>query len=395
VQYALLSAGPCRLLVTRPDTNAYGNATLNMAWSFQLARHLDAPLYVAPVNPERHTALTSLECDGVRRIAGTPRRTGAVLAAARILAGARRAHVPRVTAAGTLETLNGLGTDEERSYFGLDLRQACATQTLPIRLPAAVESDVRRRASLIGIPAERPIVTLHVRESGYKASLGYVDREKDVARNARIETYLPAVDWLVSRGYTVVRFGDPLMAPVERPGLVDVATSPHRDPALEIWCVLRSRFFVASDCGPFNLSVLTGVPCIGVNMTHLIGAYPLRRHDRYILKHVVDSETGRELTLADMLTREHVKHRWVPGRYRFIDNTPAEICEAVQEMEGALIDGEVGDAQRTFREAVAAFLDGDYGRAKQTKRGVQAAFYLGDGWVGEAFARRSLGLPSS
>mgnify|MGYP001220295698 CR=1 FL=1 len=55
--YALMTAGPYRLLVTRPDTNAYGNAALNMATSFHLSRHLDVPLYVAPVNPGRHEAL--------------------------------------------------------------------------------------------------------------------------------------------------------------------------------------------------------------------------------------------------------------------------------------------------------------------------------------------------
>ena len=398
MQYALLTAGALRLLVTRPDTNAYGNATLNMATSFHLAKHLGARLYTAPVNPAQHNALTSLECDGVRRLRTSSLRTRVALACARCAAIAARAGLPGLRAVGTLAELDkdGSGTPEERAYFGVDLRRSYATRPLNIRLSDDAERDARRRAASLGLDEHSRIVTLHVRESAYKASLGYVDREKDEARNARVETYVEAIDWLVSRGYTVVRFGDPLMTPIRHPGVVDLATSPVRTPELEIWCVLRSRFLIASDCGPFNLSVLSSVPCLGVNMTHLIGAYPLRAHDRYILKHVDDVQTGRELTLSEMLTPGHMKVRWVAGRYTFRDNTPMEIREAVEEMEGALaVPAAAARAQRAFRDAMAEFLESDYGRRKSQKGGVQPDFYLGDGWVGDAFARQSLGLPVS
>lgn len=398
MQYALLTAGRARLLVTRPDTNAYGNATLNMATSFHLARHLDAPLYVAPLHPERHTALTSLECAGVRRMESSPART----VAARLLGGAGgiagRIGLRSWRAVGTLSELgrHGCGTPEERAYLGLDLRRSYATRPLQVRLAGREETDARRRAAELGLHDGARIVTLHVREPAYKAALGAVDREKDAARNARIETYGDAIDWLVARGTTIVRFGDPLMTPLRRPGVIDLATSPLRTPALEIWCVLRSRFFIASDCGPFNLSVLTGVPCLGVNMTHLIGAYPLRPHDRYILKHVTDAPTGRELTLTEMLTPDHIKARWAPGRHHFVDNTPAEILEAVQEMEQTVgIPAPAGPAQQAYRNSVAAFLDSDYGRTKQKMGGVQPGLYLGDGWIGEEFAKRHLGDPNS
>jgi putative glycosyltransferase (TIGR04372 family) len=390
MHYALISAGPFRLLITRPDTNAYGNAALNMATSFHLSRHLAVPLYVAPVNPGRHQALWRLECAGVTRVPTSPVRTAALLTGSRVAGALTRLGARNPGAVGTLPELGAPapGDSLAQAYFGLDLRRTCAEVPLEIRLPDAAALAARAAAARLGLDDRSRIVTLHVREAGYKASLGLVDREKDTARNARPESYLEAVDWLVARGYTVVRFGDAQMTPILRRGLVDLATSPARTAELEIWCVLRSRFFIASDCGPYNLGVLTGVPCLGVNITHHVGAYPLRPHDRYILKHVVDTGTGATLRLDDMLTPAHMKARWVPGRYAFRDNTAAEIRDAVEEMESALDAGTrrpVSDAQRAFRARLTGFLDSDYGGRKQ-KRASQPGFYLGDGWACDRFA---------
>jgi len=374
VQYASLALGPLRLLLTRPDTGAYGNAILNMAWSFHLARAVEAPLYVWPTVPDRLQDLTSLECEGVPRARVTALRTA-------LIRWACRARVSGI-GVGTLEDFGpgGRGTPEERAYFGLDLRERCATVPLRLRLAPDREEVARRTAAVLGVDS-RPLVTLHVREGGHAADKGAVDRQKDTARNARIETYTEAVDWLVSRGFQVVRIGDPTMTPFRRPGVVDLATSPVRSLALELWCVLRSAFLVTGDSGPFNLSVLTGVPLLGVNITHLIGAYPLRPHDRSILKHTVDTETGRALSLDAMLTPAHLKQRWVEGRYRFLDNSPQEIQAAVEEMVDVTSGAgaaRVTAAQRAAREAMSRFLESDYGRRKQKGR----TFYLGAGYFG-------------
>ncbi len=374
MQYALLNGARLRVLLTRPDTRAYGNAILNMAWSFHMARALDAALFVDPLDGSRLDALTALECEGVRR-SGLSRRMGPVLRWA--WGQGRRVGL---CAVGTLHELGpgGRGTEAERAYFGLDLRRVCAATPLRVRLPGPVEDRVARQAARLGL-ADRRLVTLHVREAGHKAALGVTDRDKDTARNAEIGTYGEAIDWLVARGYVVVRIGGPEMTPLSRPGVVDLATHPERSLALELWCVFRSAFLMAGDSGPFNLSVLTGVPCLGTNMTHLIGAYPLRCHDRMLLKPVREAEEGTMLSLSDMLTASHMKHRWVPGRFLFEDNSPEQIRDAAVEMVRILDAPEAAPtpAQRSAREAVLTFLASDYGRRKQKGQ----SFFLGDGFI--------------
>jgi len=200
-----------------------------------------------------------------------------------------------------------------------------------VRVFESERRALRARVVARGIDAERKLVTLHVREPAYKAALGIADRWKDHVRNARIDSYFEAIDWLVAQGYLVVRIGDPQMTPVRRAGVIDLATSEPRDAQLELWCVLHSRFFISTDCGPYNLAVLGNVPCLATNMSHVIGGYPLRRHDMYLLKRVVDVKTGRELDLSELLEPGRLKHRWDPEQFAFCDNTAAEILDGVPD----------------------------------------------------------------
>jgi hypothetical protein len=254
------------------------------------------------------------------------------------------------------------------SHFGLNFRRLYAREPLGAYLPSELESDALERAAAIGIPPGARIVTLHVREPGFKTVQGVVDHDKDRSRNARVDTYHTAVDWLVGQGYTVARFGDRHMSPVDRVGVVDVATSPH------------------------NLGLLANVPCLGVNMTNVVGSYPLRPRDMYLVKPVEDLEQGRCLSLEEMLERRHFKHRWDMRRYRFVDNTSEEILSGAQEMVVTLDRGPVESAaQRRFREHVQAFLDSDFGRRRNAKPGVTEPYFLGEGRIVHAFAQARLG----
>jgi putative glycosyltransferase (TIGR04372 family) len=202
-----------------------------------------------------------------------------------------------------------------------------------------MEPDAERQAVALarqaGIDLDRPLVTLHVRESGYRRQPGFRQREADAARDAHIDRYRPAVDWLAGQGIQVVRIGDASMSRCEWPGVIDVATAPWRTDGVELWAVLRSRFFIASDSGPYFLAHLAGVPCLAVNVIQ-VGYYTLRPRDRYICKHAFDLARGRYLTVAEMLTEEFVQHALAFDRYRWDENQAVDILEAVQDYAAVL-----------------------------------------------------------
>src|SRR6185436_10511695 len=82
-----------------------------------------------------------------------------------------------------------------------------------LSLPADREREAIAQAAMLGIGPTDRIVTVHVRESGYRSTAGLRQRQWDELRNARIETYFAAFNALVERGFTVVRLGDPSMTP--------------------------------------------------------------------------------------------------------------------------------------------------------------------------------------
>src|SRR4029079_937980 len=114
-----------------------------------------------------------------------------------------------------------------------------------------------------------------------------------------------AIRYLTAAGYTVVRIGDPSMTPVSLPSVVDIATFPGHDPALDYYCVSRSDFFIACDSGPIMLSWMMGTPMLVLNAIHAVPAWPINKRDLVVPKYVRAIVTGRFLTLRQTCERPH------------------------------------------------------------------------------------------
>ena len=222
-----------------------------------------------------------------------------------------------------------------------------------LRLPPSLAKDALASAALVGIDPSAKLVTVHVRETGYRTTAGLRQRDWDDLRNARIETYHEAFMALVARGYTVVRLGDPTMTPVTMPGVVDLATSTARTEALEASCVLRSHFMIGCDSGPSWLAFLLGVPVLTVNAVHLRDV--LRPCDRMICKLVRVRATGRQLSLTEMLAPSFLRNGLQADVYEHVDNTPHDIKEAALDMAD-MVEGQTKlfRDQRLFNKMLRA-----------------------------------------
>lgn len=409
MRYWLLPARPSPVLVVRPREHSFGHQVYELLMGFHMARAQGAAVAWWPPAHLANPAVFEIECAEVATLRGAARRR-AVAAARRVearhavkaaLAGLRqgwqrsvlrwleRAQPWLSAARGWRKRYKGGLTapvsPQAQDHFGLDFRVCYARHRLTLKLADAVAAPLATAARELGLLGTR-IAVVHARESGFKAAAGG-ESPADAIRNARIETYIPALERLLQRGFIVVRIGDPQMTPLRHPGIVDLATSPARTDALELWTLMNSTLFIAGDSGPFAAALLSPAPCVAVNVTNVLGGYPVRASDRYILKRVFDHERGRELTLEEMLAPEYFAGRKDLGRYRVIDNTPEEICDAVEEML-AVLAGPVRPSaeQRHFhRLADAAYNEPDVA-SRRTRKGEPARQLLGDGFIGRAFA---------
>ncbi len=231
-------------------------------------------------------------------------------------------------------------------------------EPVPVQLHRAVSEEAARQARACGIAPDARLVCIHAREQGYKRGDEIQDTKPetgrdDQTRNARIESYLQAVDYLVQRGYTVIRLGDPSMTPVHHPGVVDLATSPVRTNLLEVYCLLRSDLIIAGESAYVNMVCLTNTPILLVNVTEPISAYPIRAPGLFLPKTVVDRRDGRRLTNLDLLSLEYHRRLRDTRRYLYVDNVPEEILEATREMAEWLAGTWTEcQTQRSYHEAI-------------------------------------------
>src|SRR5262249_32450036 len=219
-------------------------------------------------------------------------------------------------------------------------------------------SDAERQAADVGILEQTRIVTLHVREAGFRSRPGRPEDRSVSTRNARIETYNKAIDFLSAQGYLIVRIGDSTMTPLNRSGVLDLAKSKKRTELLELYCLMKSEFLLGCESGLVGVSYLVNLPLLSVNATDPVSSYPIRRDGLYILKRVVDRKSETVLSLADMLKEDYLFNLRNPDRYEYIDNTSEEILEVTKEMVAGLkARPEPNRAQLEYKQLISTAVE--------------------------------------
>lgn len=421
MSYRLYRRGRIRILASKPTADGFGSAVAEILNSLYIGRELQARVFFVKPGQPLNQAIFHLESDAVPIVPQNGVRAVVMRAVwalshlrpemrermrLRLLKRARaqsrdrrlskerrgaakrrvselKAKPPRHAGAATREL--------EAAISRLDFRRLYATDPLVARLPKCLSERADAQAAAAGISLNAPIVTLHVRESAYKRSLDLPERPTDEMRNGDIGTYTEAVDSLVERGFTVVRIGDSTATPFHREGVVDLAISPLRTEILELRCLAASRFFIASDSGPYMAAILLGVPTLAVNVTALIGGDPLRPADRFILKRALDLRVQKTLSLTEMLTPEYLIAFRNLELYRHLNNTSDEIRAAVDEMVDDLTQPKAeSPAQREYRNLAENLARAPEIVGWRRAAGITQALYVGRGRISDDFARRHL-----
>lgn len=391
---ATLRFGTRRVLVTHPNDQQYGHLGLEIGMSLAHARRQGADVYFIRPSNRLGSGLFELESPEVRVLRPTPvvgELLRACLSGRKLLNridGWREAlweqiethfvrevnryvedtAMPAEVRQGLRGVRGRLRTSleegaRERGRPPLYFERRRLRERVEVRLQPAAHEEAAALAAAHGITPEARLVCIHARERGYKRGRELQDTKPhdgrdDGARNARIESYLTAVDELVARGYTVIRLGDPSMTALQHPGVIDLATSPARTNLLEVYCLLRSDFLVAGESGLAGVTYVTNTPFLLVNATEPIAAYPIRAPGLFLPKTVHDRRDGRRLTNYDLLTVDYHRQFRDTRRFQYVDNSPEEIREATREMLEWLGGGwNETSGQRRYHDAIVEAAD--------------------------------------
>ncbi|MCG8605880.1 TIGR04372 family glycosyltransferase [bacterium] len=185
---------------------------------------------------------------------------------------------------------------------------------------------------------DAPIVTMHVREGGYLPHLSYHSY-----RDSEVKNYVPAIEFLISEGYYVVRIGDKSMKPLQNlpEQFIDAPFHPAYCDLVEPFFISQSRFFISTGSGPHALAQGFGIPVLQTNQPILAAIWG-EKDDVIIHKRYYSHERGRALSYSEVLLSP-VMDFYETGLYKNVglelfDNTSEEILIAVKEMHERLND---------------------------------------------------------
>jgi putative glycosyltransferase (TIGR04372 family) len=219
-----------------------------------------------------------------------------------------------------------------RSRLWLDYLKRCADSNgfKPKRFNLTYD-EIRNGLAIqgqIGIPSNGRIVVLHNREPGYLPQLTYHS-----GRDAHIENFIPAIEYLTDRGYWVVRIGDPTMVPLpEMPQVIDLPFYPKRTDFMDIWFSATCTCFIGNTSGPMLIPFVFGRPRLLVNF---VGQPCLYGHpfDLYIPKLHYWRLKNRYLTLAESVRSDTGRADGYENQgIEIQENSSDDIVDAVREM---------------------------------------------------------------
>lgn len=228
------------------------------------------------------------------------------------------------------------------------------------------ESVGYEKLSEMGIGRNDWYVCIFSRDHAYyKAFSPYADRRFSDHRNADIDTYNKAIQYIIDCGGYVVRMGSCVEKPLsfKHPKVIDYASSETREDFMDIFLSAKCKFYLSNTSGALDIAVVFDKPVAGVNWVP-IGYSPFGKNSIYIPKKIKYKDSNLEIPFVQQL-RLFVGNQ--VGTYLFpeeilsqvgaifVDNTPDEILCVAVEMLDRLNDKFIGN--RLYVEKLKEYFD--------------------------------------
>ena len=194
----------------------------------------------------------------------------------------------------------------------------------------------------LGLPADAKFVCLQIRDNAHDAVHSPVGLAVDYNsyRNSPVAIFTKAIEYLVQRGYWVIRMGKAVASRlnIEHPMVIDYASQGIRTELADIWLSFNCSFMLSTGSGIDALSAVARKPIVCVDFLAYMDLTYFFRNSIVIFKRLREEASGRMLSLAECLELEARSYYKSSEFYKaqgvcWEHNTPEEIAAAVAEMD--------------------------------------------------------------
>ena len=189
------------------------------------------------------------------------------------------------------------------------------------------KDEIRGRETLESWGVDGPWVCLHVRDSAYlDAAIPNWDWRYHDHRDADVDTYVPACEYLVDFGFNVIRMGARVHKPIASDLVIDYATNGTRSEFMDIYLAGKCEFMITTGSGIDGVSMIFRRPCVFTNAIPAGYQQPHHPKNRFLNKHLrLHGEMLPEVENTRLRGDEY-------GDIEIIDNTPEELLACVRAM---------------------------------------------------------------
>jgi putative glycosyltransferase (TIGR04372 family) len=197
----------------------------------------------------------------------------------------------------------------------------------------------------MGMSKDAKFVCVQVRDDAHDAKLNPVGLPSGYNdfRNSDINDYVPAFEFLVEKGYWVIRMGKLTRNRLQTGNtrILDYSNSGERTEFLDIWLCFNCTFMITTGSGIDAVAAVGRKPLVFVNFLAYLDIAYMYRNSLVVFKHLYDAKSGRRLSLAEIVQRESETHYKSSDFYgsrgiAWQSNTSVEIKDAVEEMHDRL-----------------------------------------------------------
>ncbi len=191
----------------------------------------------------------------------------------------------------------------------------------------------------LGLDPDRPFICILGRDPAYleKNFPNSNDADLQAIRDMDIEDFKPTVNYLLAKGYSVIRMGSIVKNKlnINHPNFVDYATSNTQSDFLDVYLTGNCSIFISVMSGLQYVSSIFRRPVIKFNTVQLEMVEYCPEGDLAMFKILFSKDKKRILKLKEVIDMGLGKCRveeFQNHNIEIINNTPDEILEATKEM---------------------------------------------------------------
>lgn len=197
----------------------------------------------------------------------------------------------------------------------------------------------------MGIPKNAKFVCVQVRDSAHDEKInpvGLLSGYNDF-RNSDINDYVQAFEFLVDKGYWVIRMGKLTASRLQTGSrrVIDYSNSGCRSEFLDLWLCFNCTFMITTGSGIDAVAAIARKPLVFVNFLAYLDVTYMYRKSLVIFKHLYDVKSGQRLSLQEIVQTESEDYYKSSDFYRsrgiaWESNSSEEIKDVVEEMHSRL-----------------------------------------------------------